>query len=449
MFKKMESFFMFLAEKVGRNKYLLSIRDGFLVSMPLLIAGSFFLLIANFPIPGWTEFWGRIFGENWTTFMVKPTEATFNIMAIIVVMAIGYSFAGHMKVNKIFGAAISVVSWFLLMPYEVLVKGSLLISGVDTNVSGIPLKWVGSSGLFVGMIVAFLAVHIYAFANSKGWIIKMPDGVPPTVIQSFAALIPATLVITVFFVVNIIFSFTPFENAFNFVFEMLQIPLLNLGNTVWAMVTAYIFVHIFWFIGVNGGSVVGAVYNPILQTLAAQNLEAFRTGEPIPNIISQQFQDLFATFGGAGSTLSLLIAMLLFCRSKRIKNLGKLSLAPGIFGINEPIIFGLPIVLNPIMFVPFLLVPTFNIVVSYIVMKIGLVPYPSGVPITWTTPIIVSGFLSTGWTGAVLQVLLLIAGVFIYMPFIKIMDKQFMKEEMKEIEDKDTITEENLSFDDV
>lgn len=449
MFKKMESFFMFLAEKVGRNKYLLSIRDGFLVSMPLLIAGSFFLLIANFPIPGWTEFWGRIFGENWTTFMVKPTEATFNIMAIIVVMAIGYSFAGHMKVNKIFGAAISVVSWFLLMPYEVLVKGSLLISGVDTNVSGIPLKWVGSSGLFVGMIVAFLAVHIYAFANSKGWIIKMPDGVPPTVIQSFAALIPATLVITVFFVINIIFSFTPFENAFNFVFEMLQIPLLNLGNTVWAMVTAYIFVHIFWFIGVNGGSVVGAVYNPILQTLAAQNLEAFRTGEPIPNIISQQFQDLFATFGGAGSTLSLLIAMLLFCRSKRIKNLGKLSLAPGIFGINEPIIFGLPIVLNPIMFVPFLLVPTFNIVVSYIVMKIGLVPYPSGVPITWTTPIIVSGFLSTGWTGTVLQVLLLIAGVFIYMPFIKIMDKQFMKEEMKEIEDKDTITEEDLSFDDV
>ena len=449
MFKKMESFFMFLAEKVGRNKYLLSIRDGFLVSMPLLIAGSFFLLIANFPIPGWTEFWGRIFGENWTTFMVKPTEATFNIMAIIVVMAIGYSFAGHMKVNKIFGAAISVVSWFLLMPYEVLVKGSLLISGVDTNVSGIPLKWVGSSGLFVGMIVAFFAVHIYAFANSKGWIIKMPDGVPPTVIQSFAALIPATLVITVFFVINIIFSFTPFENAFNFVFEMLQIPLLNLGNTVWAMVTAYIFVHIFWFIGVNGGSVVGAVYNPILQTLAAQNLEAFRTGEPIPNIISQQFQDLFATFGGAGSTLSLLIAMLLFCRSKRIKNLGKLSLAPGIFGINEPIIFGLPIVLNPIMFVPFLLVPTFNIVVSYIVMKIGLVPYPSGVPITWTTPIIVSGFLSTGWTGAVLQVLLLIAGVFIYMPFIKIMDKQFIKEEMKEIEDKDTITEEDLSFDDV
>src|SRR5699024_9092046 len=187
-----------------------------------------------------------------------------------------------------------------------------------------------------------------------------------------------------------------------------------LGNTLPSMVVAYLFLHFFWFFGINGGSVVGAVFNPILQTLSAENLSAYRAGEELPNIISQQFQDLFATFGGAGSTLSLLIAMLLFCRSKRIKNLGKLSLAPGIFGINEPIIFGLPIVLNPIMFVPFLLVPTFNIVVSYIVMKIGLVPYPSGVPITWATPIIVSGFLSTGWTGAVLQVLILIAGVFIY-----------------------------------
>lgn len=449
MMKKFEAFFMSLAEKIGRNKYLLSIRDGFLVSMPLLIAGSFFLLIANFPIPGWTEFWGKIFGENWVSYMVRPTEATFDIMAIVVVMSIGYSFAGQMKVNKIFGAAISLVSWFLLMPYKVPVKADLLISGQAMDVSGIPLKWVGSSGIFVGMIVAFLAVHIYAFADKKGWIIRMPEGVPPTVVQSFAALLPAGLVILVFFVINIVFSFTPYGNAFKFVFELLQVPLLSLGNTVWAMAIAYLFLHAFWFVGVNGGSVVGAVYNPILQTLAAQNLEAFKAGAPIPNIISQQFQDLFATFGGAGSTLSLLIAMLFFCRSNRIKKLGKLSVIPGIFGINEPIIFGLPIVLNPIILIPFVCVPLFNIFVSYIIMKIGLVPYPSGIPITWTTPIFVSGFLSTGWQGAVLQLFLLIAGVFIYMPFIKIMDKQFIKEELSASKkDDDDISLEDLSFDD-
>lgn len=449
MMKKVESVFMSLAEKIGRNKYLLSIRDGFLVSMPLLIAGSFFLLIANFPIPGWEEFWGGIFGENWVRFMVRPTEATFNIMAIIIVMSIGYSFSGHMKVNKIFGAAVSLVSWFLLMPYEVPVKADLLISGQAMNVAGIPLKWVGSSGIFVGMIVAFLAVHIYSYAEKKGWIIKMPEGVPPTVVSSFAALIPAGLVILVFFIINILFSFTPYKSAFNFVFEMLQVPLLSLGNTVWAMAIAYLFLHAFWFVGVNGGSVVGAVYNPILQTLAAQNLEAFKMDAPLPNIISQQFQDLFATFGGAGSTLSLLIAMLLFCRSKRIKQLGKLSFVPGIFGINEPIIFGLPIVLNPVILIPFVCVPLFNIFVSYFVMKIGLVPYPSGVPITWTTPVLISGFLSTGWQGAVLQLVLLIAGVFIYMPFIKLMDKQFIKEESK-VDDKkeEEISLEDLSFDD-
>ena len=134
-------------------------------------------------------------------------------------------------------------------------------------------------------------------------------------------------------------------------------PLLNLGDTLGAMIIAYIFLHLFWFFGVNGGSVVGAVFNPILQTLSVENIEFFKTGVGEGHIICQQFQDLFATFGGCGSTLSLIIAMLLFCKSKRITELGKLSLVPGIFGINEPIVFVLPIVLNPTMIIPFILVP--------------------------------------------------------------------------------------------
>ena len=215
---------------------------------------------------------------------------------------------------------------------------------------------------------------------------------------------------------------------------------------------AYIFLHFFWFFGVNGGSVVGAVFNPILQTLSAENLAAFQAGEALPNIISQQFQDLFATFGGAGSTLSLLIAMLLFCRSKRVRELGKLALIPGIFGINEPIIFGLPILLNPLMLIPFMLVPTINIVISYFCMSLGLVPLCSGVAIPWTMPVILSGFLATGWQGAVLQLVLLILGVLLYMPFIKMMDKQYLADESKkndETEDDDDISLDDLSFDDL
>lgn len=443
MLSKLESVLMPMAEKIGKNKYLIAIRDGFLLSMPLLIVGSFFLLIANFPIPGWTQFWARFFGDNWASYFSKPTDATFSIMAILAVIGIGYSFSEQMKVDKLFGAAISLVCWFLIMPYEIMFNESV--------VTGIPLGWVGSKGIFVGVICAFLSVHVYAWVNKKGWVIKMPDGVPPTVEKSFAALIPAGVSVLVFFIINIIFAMTPFGNAFNFIFTILQTPLLKLGNTLPAMVIAYIFLHFFWFFGVNGGSVVGAVFNPILQTLSAENLAALQAGQPLPNIISQQFQDLFATFGGCGSTLSLLIAMMLFCHSKRIKELGKLAFIPGVFGINEPIVFGLPIVLNPMILIPFMLVPTINIVISYICMNIGLVPLCSGVAIPWTMPVILSGFLATGWQGAVLQLLLLILGVFIYMPFIKMMDKQYLEEEAKAVnkEEDEDISLDDLSFDDL
>jgi len=355
-----------------------------------------------------------------------------------------------MKTNPIFGAAVSIMGWFLIMPYGV--TGKAHVAGIKDPVQvflggGLPLGWVGAKGIFIGIISAFLAVHIYAYAERKGWVIKMPAGVPPTVVQSFAALIPAGLVISVFFLINLFFGFFN-TDVFTIVFKFLQLPLMNLGDTLGAMVIAYIFLHLFWFFGVNGGSVVGAVFNPILQTLTAENLEFFKTGVGQGHIICQQFQDLFATFGGCGSTLSLLIAMLLFCKSKRIKQLGKLALVPGIFGINEPIVFGLPIVLNPTMLIPFMLVPTLNIVISYFAMALKLVPICNGVNIPWTTPIIISGFLATNWAGSVLQALLLILGVIIYMPFIRIMDKQYMKEEAQANEEDDDSLE-DLSFDDL
>lgn len=277
----------------------------------------------------------------------------------------------------------------------------------------------------------------------------MPSGVPPTVVQSFAALIPVTIVMSLFFAINLVAGFFG-TDVFTIIFEFLQTPLLNIGGTLGAMVVAYIFLHLFWFFGINGGSVVGAVFNPILQTLSAENVEFFKTGVGQGNIICQQFQDLFATFGGAGSTLSLVIAMLFFCKSKRITELGKLSGIPAIFGINEPIIFGLPIVLNPVMLAPFILVPTINIVISYFAMSTGIVPICSGINIPWTTPVIISGLLATNWVGALLQAGLLILGVFVYMPFIKMLDNQYLKEEENaKNEEDDDISLDDLSFDDL
>lgn len=442
MLDKLEKIFVPVAERLGKNKYLTAIRDGFLLTTPLLIVGSFFMLIANFPIPHWTEFWAQFFGENWTAFMSKPTNATFDIMAILAVLGIGYSFAGQLKIDKLAGAAVGVVAWFILMPFEV--------TDGDVTLSGIPLGWVGSKGIFVGIICAFLAVHIFAFVTKKGWVIKMPAGVPPTVTKSFAALVPSAIVMVVFFLINILFSLTSYGNAFDFVFLILQKPLMSLGNTLGAVLVAMGFQHLFWFFGINGGSIVGSIMQPILTPLSMENLAALGAGAALPNLVNQQFYDLFTTFGGCGSTLSMLIAMLIVCKSDRVKKLSKISFVPVLFGINEPIVFGLPIVLNPLILVPFLLTPLVNILVSYFSMLSGLVPYCSGVNLPWTTPPIISGFLVTGWRGGLLQLILVCVGVMIYIPFVKMIDKQYLNEEKAAVEEEDDdISLDDLSFDDM
>ncbi|WP_323090448.1 PTS sugar transporter subunit IIC [Allobaculum sp. JKK-2023] len=447
MMDKLEKWLMPLASAIGRNKFLIAIRDGFLVSTPLLIAGSIFLLLANFPITAWVNF-----VENWyigdlsfANLLSKCSDATFSLMAIFAVVGIGYSMAREEGTTPIFGAAVALMSWFILMPFSFNAKISSLMDatgelvnipeGANAVVGGLQFGWLGSKGLFVGIIVAITSVLLYAWVERKGWVIKMPAGVPPTVVASFSALIPATIVMTVFFLINLIFVACK-TTAFEFIFTFLQTPLLGLGDTLGAMIVAYIFLHLFWFFGINGGSVVGAVFNPILQTLALENLDLYRAVGPAgytvangAHIISQQFQDLFATFGGCGSTLSLLIAMLLFCKSKRVLELGKLSLVAGIFNINEPIVFGLPIVLNPIIAIPFILVPTLNIILTYVAMSMGMFPPCNGINIPWTMPVIISGFLATNWVGALFQAFLLILGVFIYLPFIKILDRQYLDEE--------------------
>ena len=475
MMEKLEKLLMPLAESIGKNKYLISIRDGFLVSTPLLIVGSIFLLLANFPIPAWIDFIEvtKIGGVSIAALLAKQSDATFSIMAIFATMGIGYSFAKQLnpKANGIFGGAVALMAWFILMPFtatggikQALDAGGAVVEAgeaVKATISAIDIGWVGAKGIFVGILCAFISVHLYTWAEKKGWVIKMPAGVPPTVVQSFAALIPAGIVMAFFFVVNTIFVACG-TDAFTFIFTFLQTPLLGIGDTLGAMIIAYIFLHIFWFFGVNGSSVVGAVFNPILQTLSLENLNLYRevgaAGFSIANgahIISGQFQDLFATFGGCGSTLSLLIAMLLFCKSKRIRELGKLAFIPGIFGINEPIVFGLPIVLNPTILIPFVLIPTINIVLSYFAMSLGLFPPCNGINIPWTTPIFISGLLATNWVGALFQLGLLVLGVFLYMPFIKIMDKQYLKDEEEAAakaeskSEQDDINLDDISFDDL
>ncbi|EMF0218740.1 PTS cellobiose transporter subunit IIC [Enterococcus hirae] len=429
-----------MAKTVGENKYLIAIRDGFLLSTPLLIVGSLFLVLTNFPIPNWNEWMAGFLGENWAVMLNKPATASFDIMTILAVGGIGYSLAKQFKVDAMQAAIISLVSFFIVTPFTTLFtpEGSTEVF----EVGSLPLRWMGSSGLFLGMVVALVATRMFVALIRTGWTIKMPDGVPPTVVKSFEALIPSFVILTFFMVANWVASLTTYGNLQEILFKFLQTPLLSLGNTLGAMIIAYLFLHFFWFFGINGSSVVGAVFNPVLRALSIENLNAFKDGHEIPNIITGQFQDMFATFGGGGSTLSLI--MILVCKSQRVKKLSQLSLVPGIFGINEPIIFGLPIVLNPIILIPFALVPTINIIIAYFCMDLGLVAYTNGIQLPWTTPPIISGFLVSGWQASVLQGLLILLGMAVYYPFIKVLDNQYLKEELEAEES----TAEEINFDD-
>lgn len=444
MFDKLEKVLMPVADKLGKNKILVAIRDGFLISTPLLIVGSIFLLIANFPIPGWSEFWTGIFGAGWEKWFTNVSRATFNMVGLLTAVGTGYAYARELGSDKIQGAVVALVTFIILMPTRITFEA---IDGPST-VSALSFEYVGSNGIFLALISSLLSVYIFSWVYKKGWTIKMPDGVPPAVADSFAALVPSAIVMFVFFLIRIGFEFTPYETVHNFIYEVLQAPLKGAGNTLTAQIIYSIACTLFWFFGINGPAVANTVFAPIAKVLTIENLEAFEAGTRLPNIFTDPFSNFFTGFGGGGSTLSLVIVMVLICKSKRIKQLGSLSLVPSIFGINEPIIFGLPIVLNPILIIPFIGVPLVNLVLSTWATKAGILAYTTGVSIPWTTPIGFSGYLSTGSIfAAVWQFGLLILGCLIYYPFIKMLDKKYL---MEENEAKNSESElEDISFDDL
>ncbi len=425
----MESKLMPIAGKISENRYLVAIRDGFMVAMPLLIIGAMSLLFANFPISGYKEFMTKIFGENWSVFFVRPFEATMAIMTIFVIFGISFSLAKHYDIEGISTAVIALVAFFILTPFTMnfTPEGSKEVFKIGDI---IPMEWIGAKGLFVGMITAILSTEIVKFVVRKGWVIKMPEGVPPTVAKAFSALIPGVIVILTFDIVRLIFTFTSFGTIHQFIYKILQAPLTALGDTLGATLIANLFIGLFWVFGIHGANIVGSVMGPIWISLSAENLDAYQSGAThLPHIITQQFQEIYLQLGGSGCTLALCLAMIFICKSQQCKKLGKLAILPGLFNINEPITFGLPVVLNPIMMIPFILTPMILSIICYVAISLGLVPPPSGVIIPWTTPPIIGGFLIAGVRGALLQIVELIISFFIYLPFLKVVDKQYYEQE--------------------
>ena len=411
-----------IATKMTSNRYLSAIKEGFFGSTPILIAGSIFLLFTSLPFNGYAEFMTNIFGKKWMDFFYLPYQASFNLMSIYVVVGMARSLSKYYKVDEKLAIALSFVGIFVLTP---------LIFTAD-GAKGLPLDNFAAKGLFVCMIATAISIEIYRFCAQKGITIKMPDSVPQNVSNAFAAVIAAFAIILLFDVLRTLFAMTDFGSAQQFIFTILQQPLQSLGGTLPATFIALLVESVIWCFCIHGSSIVSSVMNPIWYALSAENLAAVEAGIAMPNIVNYQFISFFVKLGGVGATLSLTLLCLFKSKSDQYKALGKLGIGASLFNINEPIIFGFPIVLNPMMMIPFVLSNVTVGVVTYAAIWSGLVPYINGVNLPYTIPVVISGFMLCGWRGALLQVVLLLITGLIYYPFFKAQDKQAYLEEQEQ-----------------
>ncbi len=389
----MEQHMMPFSQKLSSNKYLVALRDGLMLSMPLLIIGSLAIVIGDFPVQAFHDFMTSLVGDVWGSWcwdMVNP--ATMGLVALFAVVGVSYSLASEEDVEPLPAVAISISSYFLLL--QQMEEGGYATSSFE------------ASGLFTAMLTALLATKLYAVLLKKDIKLKMPESVPSFVSRQFEALIPATFILILFLIIRLVFAATPFGTVTNFIVTVIQMPLTNIGTTLIGTLFITVLNSILWFFGIHGTAVIDSFMGPLWYAARFANLDVFEASTTAVRqyIVTQDFANHIIFLGGTGNTVSLAAIMAFRCRSKRIKSLGKLSLLPGIFNVNEPVIFGLPMVLNPMMAIPFFIVPPVTVLISFCAMYFGLVPYPTGVTVPWTLPAPFGGWMMCNdWRGGVLQ----------------------------------------------
>ncbi|KHF29279.1 Oligo-beta-mannoside permease IIC component [Anoxybacillus sp. BCO1] len=396
-----------------------------MLAFPLTIFGSIAVVLANLP------FLDRVMSEGalnaFRSALNIAPQATMGIMSVFVVFGIGYYLSKSYEVEAVFGGAIALVSFLLLTPFFLQPEGKEAVANV------IPLDRLGAKGMFLGMIVAFTAGEIYRWVVQKDITIKMPAGVPPAVSRSFSALIPALITLSVFLVINIIVTQGFKTNMHDVIYHAIQAPLVGLGSGIVPTLIAIFVTQILWFFGLHGQIIINSVMDPIWNTLSLENLNAYMDTGKVPHVISKQFIDIYTVgMGGTGMTLAVVVAMLFFMKSRQLKQVGKLAIGPGIFNVNEPVIFGLPIVMNPLILFPWFIAPMAVTLVTYLAMSTGLVPPPTGVAVPWTVPIFINGIMATNSiAGGLLQLVNFAIVLVIWFPFLKFIDRMNLQKEQE------------------
>ncbi|HGJ5965832.1 TPA: PTS sugar transporter subunit IIC [Streptococcus pneumoniae] len=396
---------------------IIALKDGMLAILPLTVVGSLFLIMGQLPFEGLNKSIASVFGANWTEPFMQVYSGTFAIMGLISCFSIAYSYAKNSGVEALPAGVLSVSAFFILLRSSYIPKQGEAIG----------------DAIIIGLVVG----SIYTFFIKRKIVIKMPEQVPQAIAKQFEAMIPAFVIFLSSMIVYILAkSLTNGGTFIEMIYSAIQVPLQGLTGSLYGAIGIAFFISFLWWFGVHGQSVVNGVVTALLLSnldankamLASANLSL----ENGAHIVTQQFLDSFLILSGSGITFGLVVAMLFAAKSKQYQALGKVAAFPAIFNVNEPVVFGFPIVMNPVMFVPFILVPVLAAVIVYGAIATGFMQPFSGVTLPWSTPAILSGFLVGGWQGVVTQLLVLVISTVVYFPFFKIQDRLAYQNEIKQ-----------------
>ncbi|MWT34524.1 PTS lactose transporter subunit IIC [Escherichia coli] len=417
----LEAKLMPLAAKTAQQRHLGAIRGAYVSFMPFIIVGSILLVISSFPNQAYQQFMSQAFGESWSAIIEIPFNAVFSTMSLFISFLVAYRLAEHYGEDRISCGILALVAFLILTPFiKVAENGGITV---------MPVEWIGSKGLFVAMIGSLLWTELFCWLKRKKLVIKMPDGVPPAVQESFAALIPALLVMILVLIIRIIFENTHYHTIHQFIYEVVATPVRHYGTSYFGALMTVFSITILWSVGINSGSMINGIIRPLWMENQTDNIAAIQAGTTPPHIITEQFFDMI-WMGGAGATLSLVIAMLIFARSKNMREVARLGAGASVFNINEPILFGAPIIMNPMLFIPFVFVPLVNACLAYGATKLGwLAQVVSLTP--WTTPAPIGASWAANWalSPVVMCLVCMVMSALMYLPFLRAYERTLIKNE--------------------
>ncbi|MCL9671871.1 PTS transporter subunit EIIC [Citrobacter sp. MNAZ 1397] len=421
----MQSFvdkFVDFSARLANQVHLRSLRDAFAAVMPIFILAGLAVLVNNVVFPWVLE------GETLVRFKVwgeAVINGTLNIAALLIAPMTAWSLARNRNFdNPVSAVVIALSSYIMMMPMHL----EVVPDGAKTTVTVSQLLSfanIGSTGIFAGVIIGLLSTELFIrIAGIEKLNISLGENVPPAVGKSFSALIPTIITLSTFAVIAAVLANVLHTDLIHLITTLIQQPLRLINTSLPGTIFIYSFGNFLFTLGIHQSVVNGVILEPFLLINTNENMLAFANGQPIPHIINNIFVPTFGMIGGTGSTISLLLAIFIFSRQKSAKQVARLSISPGLFNINEPVIFGLPIVFNLPLMIPFVLLPAIGIYFAWLCTTLGWMSR-CVVMIPWTTPPILSAWLATAgdWRAVVVQLIIIVFGVFFYLPFLKIAER--------------------------